>query len=96
MAPQLDADKREIIHAICLNAGAMYMFNDVAVYLASVFHGMSGVEYRNGKYLASDLEYWFQYYKELWRKGYQQSTLHNLQNVISGYADLLRGRESIQ
>ncbi len=93
MAPQLDADKREIIHAICVNAGAMHMFNDVGLYLAVMFHGLSGVEYRNGHTLASDLECWFQYYKELWRKTCRQSTLHNLQNVISGYADLLRGRE---
>ncbi len=96
MAPQLDVDKREIIHAICVNAGAMHMFNDVGLYLAVVFHGLSGVEYRNGNNLASDLECWFQHYKELWRKDYQQSTLHNLQNVISGYADLLRGREYIK
>lgn len=95
MAPQLDQDKREIIHAICVNAGAMHMFNEVVLYLAVIFHGLSGVEYRNGDHLASDLEYWFQYYKDLWRKTCRQSTLHNLQNVISGYADLLRGRETI-
>ena len=96
MAPQLDVDKRSIIHAICINAGAMHMFNDVGLYLAVHFHGLSGVEYRNGDHLASDLEYWFQYYKDQWRNTCRQSTLHNLQNVINGYADLLRGREIIK
>lgn len=96
MAPQLDADRREILQAICIHAGAMHMFNDIGLYLAVMFHGYSGVEYRNGDYLASDLEYWFHYYKELWRKTCRQSTLHNLQNVISSYADLLRGREYVR
>ena len=96
MAPQLDADRREILQAICIHAGAMHMFNVIGLYLAVMFHGYSGVEYRNGDYLASDLEYWFHYYKELWRKTCRQSTLHNLQNVISSYADLLRGREYVR
>ena len=92
MAPQLDVDKREIIHAICVNAGVMHMFNDIGLYIAVHFHCLSGVEYRNGDNLASDLECWFQYYKDQWRKTCRQSTLHNLQNVINAYADLLRSR----
>ena len=93
MAPQLDADKRGILQAICINAGAMHMFNDIGLYLAVNFHGLDGVEYRNGDNLASDLEYNFHFYKEYWRKTCKQSTMHNLQNVICAYADLLRGRE---
>ena len=50
------------------------------------------MEYRNGSNLASDLEYWFHHYKTYWRKTCRQSTLHNLQNIINAYADLLRGR----
>jgi len=92
MAPQLDKDKRGIIQAICINAGAMHMFNDIGLYMAANFHGLSDVEYRNGDNLASDLEYWFYYYKEYWRKTCRQSTLHHLQDVIIAYADLLRGR----
>ena len=92
MVNQLQPDKRDILQAICLNAGAMHMFNDVGLYLAANFHGLCGVEYRNGPNLAGDLECWFHNYKQYWRKTCRQSTLHNLQNIINAYADLLRGR----
>ncbi len=92
MAPQLDKDKREIIQAVCIAAGAVHMFNDVALYLAVHFHGLDGVEYRNGDTLACDLEYWFMYYKAEWRKTSRTSELNRLQSVISRYADMLRGK----
>ena len=96
MAPQLEMDKRDIIHAICVSVGGMHLFNAIGLYLAANFHGLSGVEYRNGDTLASDLEYWFHHYKNFWRESCRQSSLQNLQNVVNAYADLLRGREYIK
>ncbi len=89
----LDEDKREIVQAICINASAINLFNDIGLYIAVHFEGLNYCEYRNGNNLATDLESWFYVYKKLWRKTSRQSTLYNLQNVIDAYADLLRGRQ---
>ena len=88
----LDEDRRGIVQAIAVNAGAIKLFNDIGLYIAVHFEGLNYSEYRNGSNLATDLESWFYLYKKLWRKTSRQSTLHNLQNVIDEYADLLRGR----
>ena len=88
----LDEDKRGIVQAICVNASAINLFNDIGLYIAVHFEGLNYSEYRNGNNLAADLESWFYIYQNLWRKTSRQSTLHNLQHVINQYADLLRGR----
>lgn len=41
--------------------------------------------------LAAQLEEWFMYYKEVWRKVSRESELYRIQNVIFWYADMLRG-----
>jgi len=92
MAPQLQEDQRKILHILCVHAGGIKLFNDIGLYIAVHFEGLSGVEYRNGHTLACDLEWWFHQYKTIWRWTSRESGLHNLQNVINAYADLLRNK----
>lgn len=90
---QLDPEKRGVIQGICVHANAIRLFNEVGVYLAVHFDGLSDVEYRNGDTLAADLECWFRQYKMLWSQSSRQHTLYSLQNAINAYADLLRDRK---
>ena len=45
----------------------------------------------DGKRLAAELEEWFLVYKEVWRSVSRESELYRIQDVVFGYADLLRG-----
>ena len=90
MASQLQEDKRDILHILCVQAGGVKLFNDIGLYIAANFEGLSGVEYRNGHTLACDLEWWFHQYKNVWRWTSRQSGLEHLQQMINRYADLLR------
>ena len=45
----------------------------------------------DGKRLAAELEEWFLFYKEVWRSVSRESELYRIQDVVFGYADLLRG-----
>ena len=89
---QIDPEKRNVIQVISVHANAIRLFNEIGVYLAVHFDGLSDVEYRNGDTLAADLECWFRQYKMLWAQSTRQHTLYSLQNAINAYADLLRAR----
>ena len=92
-AVQIDPEKRNVIQVICVHANAIRLVNEIGVYLAVHFDGLSDVEYRNGDTLAADLECWFRQYKMLWAHSSRQNALHSLQNAINAYADLLRARK---
>ncbi len=48
-------------------------------------------EISEGTRLAAELEEWFLFYKEVWRSVSRESELYRIQDVVFGYADLLRG-----
>lgn len=88
--PHMELDKRDIAQAVSVVAAGVKIFNQIAVYIHVNFESVS-MECRNGCYLANDLEYWFNAYKNLWRGVSRQSRLDRLQRIVDGYADMLRG-----
>lgn len=68
------------------------IFNRIGIYIGNKEYQMESLLDIDGFDLAKELEYWFYYYKEMWRSVSKESELYRIQNVIIWYGDYLRNK----
>ena len=89
--PQLPVQTRELLHACLVAIKGVELLQQIGLWIgAKEAPGrMAGAV--DGVSLAAELEEWFLFYKEVWRRTSRESELYRVQNVIFRFADLLRG-----
>lgn len=91
MMPQLPAQTKEMLHACLVAIRGAELLQKIGVWIGAEEFGAEPVIAVDGKRLAAELEEWFLFYKEVWRSVSRESELYRIQDVVFGYADLLRG-----
>ena len=91
MMPQLPAQTKEMLHACLVAIRGAELLQKIGVWIGAGEFGAEPVIAVDGKRLAAELEEWFLFYKEVWRSVSRESELYRIQDVVFGYADLLRG-----
>lgn len=86
--------KRDILQALSIAAQGICLWNGIGLYIGKNLYGQA-VESRSGTALAAELETWYFDYVKLWRRVSKEGGLPKTMKLITGYADWLRGRESI-
>lgn len=82
--------KRSCMHALCLMADGVRIWNDIAVHIGHVFYGQ-GSKRKEGTDLACELEAWYHAYAQQWRSVSKEGGIARIMTVVNAYADLLRG-----
>ncbi|MCI9123732.1 MAG: family 20 glycosylhydrolase [Eubacterium sp.] len=90
LTPCLPKAARPLTHAYLVAIQGIALFGKIERYLFAVTQPPQTAE--TGCLLASRLEEWFYYYKELWRRDSRESELYRIQEVVFWYADRLRSR----
>lgn len=90
-ALSMDSQKRDILHALALAGRGVMLWNDVACWIAGETEGRP-IDHCDGARLAGRLESWYHAYLGLWRRVSKESTVARTLRIVTGYADLLRGR----
>ncbi len=90
-ARHMDADKLEVVHAACVYAHGVKLWNEIACWIAAETEGRE-VAHREGAALAGELEAWYHEYLRLWRSVSKESTVAHTLKLVCDYADMLRGR----
>ena len=89
-ALHMAVDKRSILQALEISATGAKLFNDIVCWIFAEQEGRD-LPHRNGWELASALENWYAAYLTEWRAVSKESTLRRTQQLITSYADTLRG-----
>lgn len=90
-AESIDSSRKEIVEALLITADAINIWNKIGVVAWKKENGQkTGQE--EAFALASELEQWFCYYKNLWRTTSREGDLHHVAEIVFWYADFLRGR----
>lgn len=93
-ALSMDSSARGILQALHVAVEGVKLFNDVGIAVA-LREGLWRGKAPDETCLAGTLEAWYDAYKRLWRGVSKESTISRTQHIINGYADLLRGRETM-
>lgn len=88
-------EKRACANAYVLAADAIMIWNDMGKVIAAREYGKTVENLPDCFQLASRLETWFYYYKQLWRSVSKEAELHRIQDMICWYADYLREKETL-
>ena len=87
---ELPAKSKGTVYACLVGIRGMELFQKVGALLGARKFQIELVVDVDAKMLASELEEWFMYYKEMWRSIGQEGELYRIQNGVFWYADLLR------
>ncbi len=93
LLPRLEFTKRRLVKSYLVAAEGIQLFNSIGATLSVKLLQSVNEATEPPKELAVRLECWFYHYKELWRTVSKESELYRLQDLILGYADLLRNME---
>lgn len=88
----MDSSQRGILHALCLHAEGVKLWNDIGLYVAAHEEG-ADVACRDGAELAAALETWYHACLAVWRGVSKEGAVKRTLKVICSWADYLRGRE---
>lgn len=80
----MDSSMRWRISSYLLILEGIQIFNEI---------GQTLLNQKQSFELASRLETWYMYYKDLWRSTSKEGNLHHISEIIFWYADLLRGQK---
>ena len=91
LQPGLPKETRPLIHAYLTALKGIELFALLEIHLCERRAGLAAENAASDNFqLAAELEEWFYEYKKLWRSVSRESELHQIQDVIFWYADLLR------
>ena len=90
MMPELPDRTNTMLHACLVAIRGQELFQRIGVWISVKENRTTQLLPMDGMHLATELEEWFMFYKEVWRSVSRESELYRIQNVVFRYADLLR------
>lgn len=93
---ELDTEKRNYIKPYLVAIEGIQLWNEVGMVIKQKIDLELEESESYDSNLASRLENWFYYYKEIWRSVSKESELYRIQHVVMWYADYLRDLETCE
>ena len=88
--PEVDREARPLVHACFVSIRGMELIQKAGVLVTARDYQTEPVLPVDAMALAGEMEEWFMYYKEIWRRIGREAELYRIEEVVFWYADLLR------